>query len=71
MSTPYSFSVGRLSGFAAASLWHRRLIRSRALSSTKVQPRLSAELTLHPVRRETGKPFPSEPRRAADSRHAA
>lgn len=71
MSNPYTFSVGRLSGYAAASLWHRRLVRSRALSSVKVQPRLSAELTLHPVRRETGKPFPSDHPRTADSRHAA
>jgi hypothetical protein len=49
-----SFSTpSRLTGFTANSLWHRRLSRlhpgSAAALPARVQPRVSAELILHPV----------------------
>ena len=37
-----------LSSFTVASLWHRRLARTQ-LSTVRVQPRVAAELILHPV----------------------
>jgi hypothetical protein len=45
-------SAARLSSFTVATLWHRRLARTRPAASgspVKVQPRVSAELILHPV----------------------
>lgn len=48
-ASPTSVSAAtRLSSFAAASLWHRRLARA-TLASPRVRPRVSAELILHPV----------------------
>lgn len=38
----------RLNGHAVTELWHRRLARTQ-IGSGKVQPRLCAELLLHPV----------------------
>jgi len=37
-----------ISSFTVASLWHRRLARTQ-LGSGRVQPRVAAELILHPV----------------------
>lgn len=69
MSNDTSRSGVRLSGFAAASLWHRRLVRTSALNYVKIRPRLAAELVLQSVLRDT--PSSSAPRRTADSYHAA
>lgn len=41
-------SATRLSTFAMATLWHRRLARTRS-GEVRVQPRVCAELILHPV----------------------
>jgi hypothetical protein len=60
----------RLSGYAASTLWHRRLIRTGSSSFSKVQPRVSAELVLHPVTRDASVASPVENRRPA-ARHAA
>ncbi len=43
-----SRSAARLTSFAVTALWHRRLSRTTARTS-KVQPRVLAELLLHPV----------------------
>jgi len=68
---PYHHSATRLSGFAAASLWHRRMAKTGAQFITKVQPRLCAELVLHPLPRERGASSFNDPRRNADVFHAA
>lgn len=47
-STSTVRSATRLSTFAMATLWHRRLSRTRA-AEVRVQPRVCAELILHPV----------------------
>ena len=70
MSNDSKWSGVRLSGFAAASLWHRRLVRTSALNYVRIRPRLAAELVLQSVLREGGESS-TMPRRAADSRHAA
>lgn len=70
MSNDSKWSGVRLSGFAAASLWHRRLVRTHALGYVRVRPRLSAELVLHSILRDGGKTS-NVPGRADDSRHAA
>jgi hypothetical protein len=71
-ATPTTHSLTRLSGFAVASLWHRRMARTGFQSvTTKVHPRLSAELVLHPIPRERGvSPF-NDTRKVADVFHAA
>ena len=68
---PYHHSATRLSGFAAASLWHRRMAKTGAQFITKVQPRLCAELVLHPLPRERGASSFNDSRRNADVFHAA
>jgi len=71
-ATPTTHSLTRLSGFAVASLWHRRMARTGVQSLiTKVQPRLSAELVLHPIPRDRGVPSFDGTRKAADVFHAA
>jgi hypothetical protein len=71
-ATPTTHNLARLSGFAVASLWHRRMARTAVPSSnTKVHPRLCAELVLHPIPRERGvSPF-TDSRKVADVFHAA
>ena len=71
-ATPTSHSLTRLSGFAVASLWHRRMTRTGGQSaSTKVHPRLSAELVLHRIPRERDvSPF-NDTRKVSDVFHAA
>jgi hypothetical protein len=76
MSTiPTTHSVARLSGFAAASLWHRRMARTGVHSIiTKVQPRLCAELVLHPlppIPRYRGASSFNDTRKASDVFRAA
>jgi hypothetical protein len=73
MSTEIHSSGVRLTGFAAASLWHRRLVRAQALNYVRVQPRRSAELVLHPLRRATDdfSAVSTQPRRGDARRHAA
>jgi hypothetical protein len=61
-----------LSSFTVASLWHRRLARTQ-LSTVRVQPRVAAELILHPV---ISKRLPAAasfagPRGSLDGFHAA
>jgi hypothetical protein len=72
-ATPTSLAgATRLSGFAAASLWHRRMARTGAHSFVpKVQPRLCAELVLHPVPRVRGGASFHDGRKAVDAFHAA
>jgi hypothetical protein len=72
MSNDPKYSGVRLSGFAAASLWHRRMIRTAALNYAKVSPRLSPELTLRPVHEAVSqRGFPIEPPRDGSRCHAA
>lgn len=72
MSTiPTHHSATRLTGFAAASLWHRRMAKTGAQFITKVQPRLCAELVLHPLRRERGASSFGDPRRTENVFNAA
>ncbi len=47
MRTPTRTSA-RISSFTVTTLWHRRLSRVRG-SGVRVQPRVCAELILHPV----------------------
>ncbi len=61
----------RLTGFAAASLWHRRLVRAHALNHVRAKPRISAELVLRPVPREGLRPAVRSAARADASRHVA
>ncbi len=69
---PPLHNASRLTGFAAASLWHRRMARTGVQSIiTKVQPRLCAELVLHPIARERGASAFNDARRAPDVFHAA
>jgi hypothetical protein len=70
ITDPRSSGV-RLTGFAAASLWHRRLVRTSALNYVRVQPRVAAELVMRPLRREDSRSFGFEPGRAGPGRHAA
>jgi len=71
-ATPTLHNATRLTGFAAASLWHRRMARTGVQAiMTKVQPRLCAELVLHPISRERGAPAFNDARRTADVFHAA
>ena len=71
-ATPTTHSLTRLSSFAAASLWHRRMARTGAQAFiTKVQPRLSAELVLHPITRDRAVSSFHDARRTADVFHAA
>jgi len=71
-ATPTLQNATRLTGFAAASLWHRRMARTGVQSIiTKVHPRLCAELVLHPIARERGAPVFTDARRADDVFHAA
>jgi hypothetical protein len=71
MSNDPKYSGVRLSGFAAASLWHRRLVRTNALNYVKVRPRLAAELVLQSVRRDGVSAYSTPPGRADAGRHAA
>lgn len=64
-------SATRLTGFAAASLWHRRMAKTGVQFITKVQPRLCAELILHPIPRERGVSSFNDPRRTSDVFNAA
>lgn len=66
-----TLSATRLTGFAAASLWHRRMAKTGAHFVTKVQPRLCAELVLHPLPRARGASSFHDPRRTADVFNAA
>lgn len=69
---PTTHSLTRLSGFAAASLWHRRMAKTGVpINNTKVHPRLCAELVLHPIPRDRGASAFNDARRAADVFHAA
>lgn len=62
----------RLSGFAAASLWHRRMAKTGVRSAlAKVTPRLCAELVLHPIPRERGVSSLGDVRRDLNVCHAA
>lgn len=71
-ATPTIPSVTRLTGFAAASLWHRRLANTGVRSAfVKVTPRLCAELVLHPISRERGVSALGDARRETDVCHAA
>jgi len=71
-ATPTTHNFSRLSGFAVASLWHRRMARTGVQSiSSKVHPRLCAELVLHPIPRERGASSFSDARKVADVCHAA
>jgi hypothetical protein len=70
MSNDPKWSGVRLSGFAAASLWHRRLVRTNALNYVRIRPRLAAELVMQSVVIETPQ-SPTASRRSVDSRHAA
>jgi hypothetical protein len=71
-TTPTSHSLTRLTGFAAASLWHRRMARTGVQSFiTKVQPRLCAELVLHSIPRDRGASSLNDSRKVADVCHAA
>jgi hypothetical protein len=71
-ATPTNHNLTRLSGFAAASIWHRRMARTGVQSIiTKVHPRLCAELVLHPIPRERGVSSFNDARRVADVFHAA
>ena len=71
MSETSRRSAARLSSFAVATLWHRRLDRTR--TSAKVQPRVAAELILHPVisRGQPAEPLRSLPKDLLDAPHAA
>ncbi len=64
-------SAARLTGFAAASLWHRRMAKTGGHMVAKVQPRLCAELVLHPLPRERGEPECGDPRRSVHVFHTA
>lgn len=71
-ASPTLHNTARLTGFAAASLWHRRLARTSVqIMNTKVHPRLCAELVLHPIARERVASAFNDARRAADVFHAA
>lgn len=70
-TTPTPHSAARLTGFAAASLWHRRMAKTGAHFITKVQPRLCAELVLHPLPRERGASSFNDTRRTDNVFHAA
>jgi hypothetical protein len=67
-----SRSVAKLSSFNVATLWHRRLARTR-VSSVKVQPRVCAELILHPVVSHRPSPDAARvlPKERLDASHAA
>jgi len=71
MSHDLKSSDVRLSGFAAASLWHRRMVRSTALNFARVRPRVSAALVLRPVNRDALSSNVSDSGRADSSCHAA
>jgi hypothetical protein len=70
MSNDSKWSGVRLSGFAAACLWHRRLVRTNALNYVRIRPRLSAELVVNSILRDSARSS-NAPGRADDSRHAA
>lgn len=71
-ATPTTPSAARLTGFAAASLWHRRMAKTGVRSAfAKVTPRLCAELVLHPITRERGMSSLGDVRRDANVCHAA
>jgi len=71
-ATPTTHSLTRLSGFAAASLWHRRMARTGVQAILpKVQPRLCAELILHPIARERGPSSFHDTRKVDNVFHAA
>jgi hypothetical protein len=71
-ATPITPSAARLTGFAAASLWHRRMAKTGVRSAfAKVTPRLCAELVLHPIPRERVVSSLGDARRNADVCHAA
>jgi len=71
-ATPNISRTSRLSGFAAASLWHRRMTKTGTHNTfNKVRPRLSAELILHPIPRDRGVASFNDTRRAANVFHAA
>jgi hypothetical protein len=71
-ATPTTHTLTRLTGFAAASLWHRRMARTGVQSfAPKVQARLCAELVLRPIPRERGASFFHDTRKVADVFHAA
>jgi hypothetical protein len=71
MSTDTQYPGVRLTGFAAACLWHRRLVRTHALSYTRAKPRLSAELVLRSVYRDCLKPTSRGAARTDAGRHVA
>jgi hypothetical protein len=71
MSNDTSNSGVRLTGFAAACLWHRRLVRAHALRYARAKPRISAELVLRPVPRDHLRAASSGAARVDASRHVA
>jgi hypothetical protein len=72
-ATPTHYSAARLTEFAAASLWHRRMAKTGVHTFiNKVQPRLCAELVLHPITpRDRGESSSHDSRRAPHVFHAA
>ena len=71
-ATPTTPSAARLTGFAAASLWHRRMAKTGVRSAfAKVTPRLCAELVLHPIPCVRGTSSLGDVRRDNDVCHAA
>ncbi len=71
-ATPSLHNTTRLTGFAAASLWHRRMARAGTQNIIiKAQPRLCAELVLHPIPRDRATSAFTDVRRAVDVFHAA
>jgi hypothetical protein len=61
----------RLTGFAAACLWHRRLLRPRALNAVSARPRISTGLVLRPLPRTSLKSTARSATRTDAGRHAA
>lgn len=70
-TTPTHPDTARLTGFAAAELWLRRLDRTATAFHARVQPRLCAELVLHPLPRERGTSSFHDTRRNTNVFHAA
>ena len=71
MSDTTPRSAARISSFTVATLWHRRLGRTRPVA--KVQPRVAAELILHPIvcQRQAVEPSRSLCKDVLDAPHAA
>ncbi len=71
-TTPSPLHRTRVSGFAAASLWHGRMAKTGShFNFTKVHPRLCAELVLHPIPRIRGVSSGFDTRKDSDVFHAA